>query len=76
MFLNEMFNTIPTAMQRGEDDNTQLRGLADMRKTRLTLAQINKIRVMDDMRRYEKEKSLEFIKKMYGTPAQEAEPEL
>jgi hypothetical protein len=42
-----------------------------MRKSKLTLAQLNKIRVMNDLRTYEKEKDLERVKAQYGAPPAE-----
>jgi hypothetical protein len=69
MNLHEMFNNTQTKYESKEDDNTILKGLQDMRKSKLTLAQLNKIRVMNDMRTYEKEKELANIHKQYGTSA-------
>jgi len=67
-----MFFQPPSEYESPEDDNTILKGLKDMRKTRLTLAQLNKIRVMNDLRTYEKEKDLERVQAQYGaTPEQE-----
>jgi len=73
MYLAEMFSDTPEEFKSEEEDNTQLRGLKDMRKTRLTLSQLNKIRVMNDMRRYEKEKKMDQIKAQYAAPAPEPE---
>ena len=69
MNLYEMFEDTPSEYQSPEDDNTILKGLKDMRKSKLTLAQLNKIRVMNDLRTYEKEKELSTIQAQYGTPA-------
>jgi hypothetical protein len=68
-----MFSNEPAEYQSPEDDNTILKGLKDIRKTKLTLAQLNKIRVMNDLRTYEKEKELERIQNQYGTPAGQEE---
>lgn len=73
MNLYEMFYTPPAEFMDQEDDNTILKGLKDMRKSKLTLAQLNKIRVMNDLRTYEKEKELESIQDQYGAPAGEEE---
>ena len=73
MNLYEMFSDDPAEYQSPEDDNTILKGLKDMRKSKLTLAQLNKIRVMNDLRTYEKEKDLEKVKAQYGAPAAGAE---
>ncbi len=69
MQLYEMFDVPPAEYESPEDDNTILKGLKDMRKSKLTLAQLNKIRVMNDLRTYEKEKDLEKVQAQYGAPA-------
>ena len=74
MNLHEMFFTPPAEYESPEDDNTILKGLKDMRPRTLTLAQLNKIRVMNDLRTYEKEKELERVQKQYGSSG-EAEAE-
>jgi len=72
MNLQEMFYAPPAEYSSPQDDNTILKGLRDMRKTKLTLAQLNKIRVMNDMRTYEKEKDLERVKAQFAAPSEEA----
>jgi len=64
-----MFDVPPAEYESPEDDNTILKGLKDMRKSKLTLAQLNKIRVMNDLRTYEKEKDLEKVQLQYGAAA-------
>jgi len=73
MQLYEMFENPPAEYGSPEDDNTILKGLKDMRKSKLTLAQLNKIRVMNDLRTYEKEKELEGVQAQYGASAGEEE---
>jgi hypothetical protein len=46
---------------------------SDTRKIRLTLRQINQLRMQTEAHEYEKESELGFIRQMYGTPAGEAE---
>lgn len=55
-----------------EEDNTPLK-LSDLRKTRLSLEQINRLRMMNDVRSLEHEKHLEKIHKQYAAPAEGAE---
>ena len=45
----------------------------DTRKTRLTLRQINQLRMQSEAHEMEKESEASFIQQMYGTPAQPAE---
>lgn len=47
----------------------------DTRKTRLTLRQINQIRMQTEAHEFEKESELSFIQQMYGTPAESDMPE-
>lgn len=44
----------------------------DTRKTRLTLRQINQLRMQSEAHEMEKESELSFIQQMYGTPAEPA----
>lgn len=47
-----------------KDDNTTIK-LGDLRKTKLTLAQINRIRVMNDIRKLEHEQKIKEIQTQY-----------
>lgn len=47
----------------------------DTRKTRLTLRQINQLRMQSEAHEMEHESELGFIRQMYGTPAEAATPE-
>ena len=69
MILTELYNRSPAAYQDLSQDNTQPK-LGDLRKTKLTLRQINKLRRMSDVRAYEFEEKLKKVKKMYAPPAQ------
>ena len=71
MLLFEFFHKDPADYQDLEDDNTQPR-LGELRKTKLTLRQINKLRRMNDLRTYEYKEKLKQIKKQYSPPAQPA----
>ena len=69
MILNELYDRSPAAYQDLSQDNTQPR-LGDLRKTKLTLRQINKLRKMNDVRAYEFKEKLNRVKTMYAPPAQ------
>lgn len=43
---------------------------SDTRKVRLTLRQINQLRLQSEAHEVEKESELEFIKQMYGNPVE------
>jgi len=68
MILRE-FSTPPKAYQDIAQDNSQPR-LGDLRKSKLTLRQINKLRQLNDMRQIEFKEKQEAIKKQYSPPAQ------
>ena len=68
MFLNEMFAEYKKGYQELSNDQSQQK-IGDLRKTRLTLAQINQIRKMNDQRTLEQKEHLEKVKQMYGQTA-------
>ena len=68
MILNELFTKQPEEMHDTSRDNSTLK-YEDSRKTRLTLAQINRLRKMNDMRALEHEQEMAFVRKMYAPPA-------
>jgi hypothetical protein len=79
MFLLELFdNRNPDAnvdnpegdMRYEESDQTPLK-MSDVRKTRLSLGHINKLRLMHDARKYEREQKLKTLKNQYGSSGEE-----
>jgi hypothetical protein len=73
MILNELFNKALPGYQDLEDDNSQITK-DDLRKTRLTLKQINKLRQMNDIRNIEHKDKLEKIQAMYSSPVEDSGP--
>jgi hypothetical protein len=71
MILNELYQREPADYQDVAQDNTQPR-LGDLRKTKLTLRQLNKLRRMNDVRTYEFKEKLKRIQQQYAPPAQPA----
>jgi hypothetical protein len=69
MLLQEFWKKQPEAFQDLSQDNSQLQ-LGDLRKTRLTLRQLNKMRRMNDVRAYEYKEKLKLVKQQYAPPAQ------
>ena len=67
MLLNEFFKKEPTAYQDLSQDNSQPE-LGDLRKTRLTLRQLNKLRKMNDVRTFEYKEQLKKIRTQYAPP--------
>jgi hypothetical protein len=68
MTLNEMYRREPEAYQDVSQDNSQPR-LHNLRKTRLTLRQLNKLRQMQDVRAYEYKQKLTQVKRQYAPSA-------
>ena len=69
MILNELYERSPDAYQDVAQDNSQPK-LGDLRKTKLTLRQINKLRRLNDVRAYEFQEKLKRVQQMYAPPAQ------
>jgi hypothetical protein len=69
MILTEFWHKEPEAYQDLSQDNSQIT-LKDMRKTRLTLRQLNKLRKMNDVRTFEYKEKLKDIRKQYAPPPQ------
>ena len=65
MILREFWDTEPQAYQDLSQDNSQITA-KDLRKTRLTLRQLNKLRKMNDVRAVEYKEKLGLIRKQYA----------
>ena len=65
MILNEIYSREPEAYQDLSLDNSQPQ-LHNLRKTRLTLRQLNKLRQMQDVRSWEFKEKLKKVKKQYA----------
>jgi len=70
MILNEFYKKEPEAYQDLAQDNSQLE-IGDLRKTHLTLRQLNKLRKMNDVRMVEYKEKLKLVRQQYA-PAPEA----
>jgi hypothetical protein len=68
MIVTELFEPAKPGYQTPSLDNTPLK-LSDLRKTRLTLADLNRLRMANDVRKLEHEKKLEKVAKQYQPPA-------
>ena len=65
--LNEIYARSPEGYQDVSQDNSQPR-LGNLRKTRLTLRQLNKLRQMQDVRSFEYKEKLKQVRKQYAPP--------
>jgi hypothetical protein len=68
MLLNEMFSEYKSGYQDLSLDKSQQK-IEDLRKTKLTLAQINQLRKMNDQRAIEFKENLQKIQVMYAQPS-------
>ena len=73
MILFELFQPAVTGYQDVAQDNSQPQ-LGDLRKTKLTLRQINKLRQLNDIRQYEFKEKLKDVKRQYSQ--QQEQPQL
>ena len=71
MNILEIFEPNPTGYATEKDDNSAVK-LSDVRKTKVTLKQLNRLRIMNDVRRLEHEQKLDDVRKQYKAPAAEA----
>ena len=65
MLIYEMFNPTPDGYYDERQDNSPPTQLST-RKTKLTLAHINQLRMMNDVRKLEHEKKMKTISKQYA----------
>jgi len=74
MFITDLFENLEPAKpgyQSEKDDNSVMK-LGDLRKTRLTLAHLNRLRMANDVRKFEFEKKMKDTKDQYGASAEPA----
>lgn len=76
MLLYEMFDLSddsgdnPNQGYRDEKRDNSVMKLSDLRKTRLSLAHINRLRMANDLRKVELEAELKKVKTQYAAPSQ------
>lgn len=71
MLILELFEPTADGYRSEKDDNSVMK-LSDLRKTQLSLDRINRMRMMNDVRKLEHEKKLEKVAKQYGAVAADA----
>ena len=67
MLLTEIYSREPAGYQDTTQDNSQIQ-LGDKRKTRFTLRQIHKLRMMNDIRAVEYKEKLKLVRQQYAPP--------
>ncbi len=68
MLLTEFLQDMPAGYQDQQEDGTTL-DLEDTRKTRLTLAHLNRLRLANDVRKFENEQKSTEIVSQYSAAA-------
>lgn len=71
MFISELFEPAAPGYREENDDQSVMK-LHDLRKTKLTFAHINKLRMANDVRKYEHEDKLKQVSKQYKPAADPA----
>jgi hypothetical protein len=71
MNILEIFEPTPASYATEKDDNSVVK-LSDLRKTKLTIKQLNRLRIMNDVRKLEHEQKLDSVRTQYKAPAAEA----
>jgi hypothetical protein len=74
MFINDLFES-PEPAKAGYQDEKEdhsVMKLSDLRKTRLTLAHLNRLRMANDVRKFEFEKKMKETQEQYGASAEAA----
>ena len=69
MLLTEFYSLNTEQGYRTEKSDNSVQKLSDTRKSRLTLAQIKRLRIMNDLRKFEHQKEVEEISKQYRPAA-------
>lgn len=68
MYISELYEPAKPGYNSLADDHTPMK-LSDLRKSRITLADLNRLRMASDVRKVEHENKLEKITKQYKPPA-------
>ena len=75
IYFNDNINDFATDQRYSNERDSSVLNRKDTRKLRLTLRQINQLRMQTEAHNIEKKSELEFIKQMYGTPVEAAPTE-
>ena len=70
MFLSEMYDEAKPGYEDEQSDNSVMH-LKDLRKTRLTFGHLNRLRMANDVRKFEYEQKMEKTTDQYAAPPAE-----
>jgi hypothetical protein len=71
-YFNDQVNEYTDDKRYDNSRDSEVLNKSDTRKIRLTLKQINLLRMQSEAHQFEQESELSFIKQMYGQPPAEA----
>ena len=74
MIISEMFQDENEEKYSNPEHDNEVPRLNDLRKTKLTLGQINRLRLIRDVRTFELKNNLENIRLQYGKPPENPNP--
>lgn len=74
LYFNDNNNDFATDRRYDNAKDKSVLKKSDTRKTRLTLRQINQLRMQSEAHEYELESEMAFVRQMYGAPVEAAEP--
>jgi len=73
LYFNDDTNDFAVDRRYNNAEDQSVLDFDDTRKVRLTLRQINQLRLQAEAHDAEKRSELDFIKQMYGTPVEQEE---
>jgi hypothetical protein len=73
LYFNDDVNDFAVDRRYDSERDSSIVKKSDTRKIRLTLRQINQLRLQAEAHETERESELGFIRQMYGTPVEEPE---
>lgn len=71
LFESSVIEPAPDGYRNEEEDQSSIK-MSDVRKTRLTLAHLNKLRVVNDIRKLERERKIDTLSNQYKPPSQDS----
>ena len=74
LYFNDNNNDFAVDRRYDSDRDSSVVKKSDTRKIRLTLRQINQLRQQSEAHEFEEQSEQEFIRQMYGTPVEAAQP--
>lgn len=74
LYFNDNYNDFAVDRRYDSARDSSVVKKSDTRKIRLTLRQINQLRQQSEAHEFEEQSEQEFIRQMYGTPVEAAQP--